>query len=304
MNKKQTYTVAGHSFSLVIQHKECDFMWQRMMSQYAPFIDNDAREVLFAITVCDVLPGAANSRLVYKDPNPNPLDAKIDVYLTNSGHLFELTPQGGGELHSMLHLSSDLKRGELLLHNDDNARYCGLNSGLMLCYMLATVQKDTALMHASAVIVEEKSYLFLGRSGTGKSTHSNLWLQHISGSELLNDDHPIIRINDKGQAIAYGSPWSGKTPCYRNRSAPVGGIVRIKQAPQNHIRKLSPVEAYASLLTSCSGMSWDKELADGKDRTLQGMIANIDCYTLACLPDKAAAELSALTVRKEEIWNE
>lgn len=279
-------------------------MWQQILSPYAPFIDNEPREVLFTVTVCDALPEAANSCLVYKDPNPNPLEAKIDVYRTNSGHLFELTPQGGRERRSMLHLSSDFKRGELLLHNDDNARYCGLNSGLMLCYMLATVQKDTALMHASALIVEEKSYLFLGRSGTGKSTHSHLWLQHISGSELLNDDHPIIRINEKGQAIAYGSPWSGKTPCYRNRSAPVGGIVRIKQAPQNHIRKLSPVEAYASLLTSCSGMSWDKELADGKDRTLQGMIADIDCYTLACLPDREAALLSARTVRKEEAWSE
>lgn len=303
MNKKQTYTVAGHTFSLVIQ-QEHESIWQRMMSQYASFIDNDVREVLFTVTVCDALPEAANSRLVYKDPNPNPSDAKIDVYRTNSGHLFELTPQGGGGLRSMLHLSSDLKRGKLLLHNDDNGRFCGLNSGLMLCYMLATVRKDTALMHASAVIVEEKCYLFLGRSGTGKSTHSHLWLQHISGSELLNDDHPIIRLNEKGQAIAYGSPWSGKTPCYRNQSAPIGGIVRIKQAPQNHIRKLSLVEAYASLLTSCAGMSWDKELADGKDRTLQGVIAGITCYTLACLPDKEAAVLSARTVRKEEMWSE
>lgn len=303
MNKKQTYTVAGHTFGLVIQ-QEHESMWQRMMSQYAPFINNHAREVLFTVTLCDTLPEAATPSLVYKDPNPDPLEAKIDIYRTDSGHLFELTPQGGGEQHSMLHLSSDLKRGELLLHNDDNGRFCGLNSGLMLCYMLATVQKNTALMHASAVIVEEKCYLFLGRSGTGKSTHSNLWLQHISGSELLNDDHPIIRINDKGQAIAYGSPWSGKTPCYRNLSAPIGGIVRIKQAPQNHIRKLSPVEAYASLLTSCAGMSWDKELADGKDRTLQGVIAGITCYTLACLPDKEAAVLSARTVRKEDVWSE
>lgn len=302
MNKKQTYTIAGHSFCFINEQE--DAMWERMTSQYTPFADNRAQEILFTLTVCDELPDIGHARLVYKDPNPNPLDAKIDVYRTNGGHLFELTPHGGGEQHSLLHLTTDLQLGILLPRGDEADRFCAINTALMLCYLLATVQKNTALMHASAVVNGGKAYLFLGRSGTGKSTHSNLWLQHIPGCELMNDDHPIIRLNNAGQAIAYGSPWSGKTPCYRNTSAPVGGIVRIKQAPHNHIRRLTPIEAYASLTTSCSGMSWDKELADGKDRTLKGVIAATACYTLECLPNEAAAALCQRIVRKGETCNE
>lgn len=304
MRKKQSYTVAGHSFCLI--NEQNDAMWERMNPQYASFVDNRIQEPLFTLTVtaCNELSEIENTDFVYKDPNPNPREAKIDVYRTDSGHLFELTPHGGGELHSKLHLSADFKQGELLLRGDTNDRFCGLNSALMLCYLLATVRLDTALMHASAIMNNGTAYLFLGRSGTGKSTHSNLWLQHIPGSELLNDDHPIIRIDAKGEAIVYGSPWSGKTPCYRNQSAPIGGVVRIKQAPHNHIRKLSPIEAYASLVTSSSGMSWDKELGDGKDRTLQKIIATVPCYTLQCLPNEHAAELCALTVRKKQVWNE
>lgn len=298
MTNKRIYTVAGHSFDLVLQNEVHPSIRARMESPYVPFIEEHPREVLFTVTVCDVLPEAVNSCLVYKDPNPNPLDAKIDIYRTNSGHLFELIPQGGGDRHSMLYLSSDLQRGKLLLKGDDNDRICAFNSGMMLCYMLASVRHHTALMHASAVIAGGKSYLFLGRSGTGKSTHSALWLQHVGGSALLNDDHPIIRLDDKGRAIVYGSPWSGKTPCYRNESAPLGAIVRIKQAPYNQIQTLSPIEAYASLVTSCAGMSWDKDLADGKDCTLQQVIATSPCYTLSCLPNQEAALLCSQVVRK------
>ena len=63
----------------------------------------------------------------------------------------------------------------------------------------------------------------MGKSGTGKSTHSRLWLENVPGATLLNDDNPIVRLTLVG-AIVYGSPWSGKTPCYKNESAPLAGV--------------------------------------------------------------------------------
>ena len=65
-------------------------------------------------------------------------------------------------------------------------------------------------VHASAVAHLDRAYLFMGKSGTGKSTHASLWLSCFQDSELLNDDNPIIRIQ-KQTAYVYGSPWSGKT---------------------------------------------------------------------------------------------
>lgn len=89
-------------------------------------------------------------------------------------------------------------------------------------YALSTANKDTAIVHAAAVIYENHSYLFLGPCGTGKSTHADLWVKHIDGAELLNGDNPVVRIMN-GRAFAYGSPWSNKQPCYRNVSSPIGG---------------------------------------------------------------------------------
>ena len=138
--------------------------------------------------------------------------------------------------------------------------------------------------------------MFLGKSGTGKSTHSSLWLKYLEGSELLNDDNPILRVGEDGVARVYGSPWSGKTPCYKNDSVPVGAIVR--QYPENRIARNSIVEAYAAVYPSCSGFRAVKEMADGMHSTIEKVVLSVPCYTLDCLPDEAAARLSCETISR------
>ena len=87
-----------------------------------------------------------------------------------------------------------------------------LDNALMLMYAAGTIGEDTLLIHASVIMNDDEGFVFLGRSGTGKSTHSRLWLENIEGSQLLNDDNPVVRKID-GQVRVFGSPWSGKTPC-------------------------------------------------------------------------------------------
>ncbi|MBR5056225.1 MAG: hypothetical protein IKX03_03405, partial [Bacteroidales bacterium] len=154
-----------------------------------------------------------------------------------------------------------------------------------------TADKGTLEMHASVIKREGWGYMFLGKSGTGKSTHSNLWLKYLEGCELLNDDNPILRVGEDGIARVYGSPWSGKTPCYKNDSVPVGAIVRLNQYPENHIVKNSLVESYAAIYPSCSGFRALTSIADGMHSTIEKVVLSVPCYTLDCLPDEAAAKL-------------
>ena len=142
-------------------------------------------------------------------------------------------------------------------------------------------------------------YLFLGRSGTGKSTHSRLWLKHISGSELLNDDNPILRLLPDGSVRVFGSPWSGKTPCYKAKDVPVGAVVRLEQAPYNKIARLSPLEAYASLMGSASSFRPFRALADAWHETLNAMVPQVPCFKLECLPDREAALLCHQNVKRD-----
>lgn len=184
-----------------------------------------------------------------------------------------------------------------MLYGDIYMRQFGLNSALMLCFAFAGSFHQSLLIHASLVRNSGRGYAFTAKSGTGKSTHTSLWLKHISGCDLMNDDNPIIRIIN-GKPFIYGSPWSGKTPCYRQVKVPLGGVTRIDRAKQNSIEKLRPVQAFASLLPCCSSMKWDKDIYNAICDTITKIIETTGIYILHCLPDKEAAILCYKEVSK------
>ena len=167
------------------------------------------------------------------------------------------------------------------------------NDALKMMYALATAEKDTLCIHAAVVSCGGKGYLFLGPSGTGKSTHAQLWLKHFEGTELVNDDNPVVR-----GGVVYGSPWSGKTPCYRNVSVPIGGIVMLSQAPYNKIRRLSGIEAYVDLAESVGGKVWDSRIAEGLHQAENKLASTVPMWHLECLPDEAAARLCHDTITR------
>ena len=171
-----------------------------------------------------------------------------------------------------------------------------LRFALWTGFGLMTVNYNRIPIHSSCIVNADRAYLFLGESGTGKSTHTRLWREYIPGSTLLNDDSPIISSEADGIFI-YGSPWSGKTPCYKPMKYPLGGCVRLSQAPYNKIKRLSPVNAYAALHPSCPPeFAYDEALYTGISHTLDALLSNIPVYHLACLPDEAAAQLSHATM--------
>jgi hypothetical protein len=176
------------------------------------------------------------------------------------------------------------------LNGDWTMRSFGLNNALMLAFAFAGAYQETLLIHASCIVSGEKGYPFTAKSGTGKSTHTSLWMKHIEGCELLNDDNPIIRVIN-GQAFIYGSPWSGKTPCYRNVKVRLGAIVNIERAKRNYIERLPVVQAFASLLPSCSSMKWDEELYGNQCQILSKVMEQTPVYTMHCLPDEEAAHV-------------
>ncbi len=172
--------------------------------------------------------------------------------------------------------------------NADRLTEFALSNAMMLMYTFRTSPYDTLMTHASVIRYKDEGYMFLGRSGTGKSTHSRLWLNNIEGTSLLNDDNPIIRVID-GRAYIYGSPWSGKTPCYKNEEVPLKAIVRLSQAPYNKITRLGALQSYASLMPSCSCMRWDRASTDALHKSVEKVIRNVSCWHLECLPDADAA---------------
>lgn len=171
-----------------------------------------------------------------------------------------------------------------------------LRFALWVAYGLAALEQGRMALHGSCICKDGKAFLFLGESGTGKSTHTRLWRENIAGSVLLNDDSPIVAVEEDGVYV-YGSPWSGKTPCYRCERYPLGGVVRLVQAPYNRMDRLNPIQAYAAVHPSCPPMfAYDARLYDEVSRLLGGLIARVPFFRLACRPDREAALLSCHTL--------
>lgn len=173
-----------------------------------------------------------------------------------------------------------------------------LRFGLWVMFGIVVAPLRGIAIHSSTIECDGRCSLFLGESGTGKSTHTRLWRENIPGARLLNDDSPIIRMVN-GEVRVYGSPWSGKTPCYINRNFPIAGFVRLTQAPHNKIKRLSPLVAIGALLPSCPHLfAEDETLQDELCKTLSEVIATTSVYSLECLPNADAAQLSHATLYK------
>lgn len=178
-------------------------------------------------------------------------------------------------------------------------RSYGLNNALMLVYAFAGASKDTVLMHASVVRQGGFAYAFIAKSGTGKSTQVSNWLKHIPGCDMINDDNPVVRIIGK-ECFIYGSPWSGKTPCYRDVKATLGAVTRIDRQLSNSVERMSAVEAFISLLPSVSSMKWDVELYKQICRTVTRIVERIPIYILHCLPDRNSAEVCHEAIARKD----
>lgn len=289
----RAFQVAGHIFHLTMEDS-CG-IW-KFLTQYDPFVTEPVADPLFCLEFADSIPEAP-AEIAYDAPTEDG-QTVIRMYRRENGDWFiEMAPDHNQPVKAKVLASPDFRKAsiEFTTHKVTDALF-GINNAMMLLYAFNTAASGTLEMHASVVSKDGKAYLFLGKSGTGKSTHSSLWLKYIEGTELVNDDNPIVRVHKDGSVIAYGSPWSGKTPCYRNVEYPVGAFVRIRQHPENKIARMALTEAYAAIYSSCSGFKAIRSMADGLHESMAAVVTTVPCYVLDCRPDEEAALVCTQTV--------
>lgn len=152
-------------------------------------------------------------------------------------------------------------------------------------------------IHCSANVFDGHAAIFLGESGTGKSTHTRLLRERYPESFLLNDDSPLVRVMPDGKVLVFGSPWSGKTPCYKAEAYPLAAIVRLSQAPFNRITRLNSLQAIGAMLPSAPpALNYTEETSDAVCNYISDILDEVPVWSLECLPNTEAAELSHDTI--------
>ena len=295
MESTYKYTVAGHTFCVTLPN---GFSPAEHLEPYEPFVETSDIEPLFSLefkavpSVCDKVCGKVRECL--NDEAPYFWIFEDDDHKLSFG--FSYTKD---HPDCILITSDDYKSNVVYVSEATAVRYAefALSNAMMLLYTFCTAPFHTLMVHASVIAHDGAGYMFLGRSGTGKSTHSRLWLNHIDDTSLLNDDNPVVRYID-GEAYVYGTPWSGKTPCYKNEHLPLKAVVRLSQAPHNKIMRLAPLQSFASLMPACSCRRWDGPSVAALHSTVEKVISKVPCWHLECLPDEAAAILCNSTVKR------
>lgn len=294
MEKSYKYDVAGHLFEVIMPE---EYPAQDYLKPYQPFVCNGSEgKPLFSLrlVIVDDLKDTGSGR-------------KINCLNDEPPYMWMFLPEGETDDSVRFNFAFSYSKAHpdcIVVPSEDfssnivyvpragagNLLEFALSNAMMLIYTFRTTPYETLMVHASVISHAGGAYMFLGRSGTGKSTHSRLWLDNIGDTSLLNDDNPVIRIVD-GEVYVFGTPWSGKTPCYKNEHLPLRAVVRLSQAPHNSISRLPMLQAYASLMPACSCMRWDRASTDALHKTVEKVIARIGGWHLECLPDADAAHV-------------
>jgi len=112
------------------------------------------------------------------------------------------------------------------------------------------LDNNLIVVHGSAIAFDNFGIIFSAPSGTGKSTHSNLWKMEFDNRvTIINDDKPIIEVVGE-RAYVIGSPWSGKTNLNADLKVPLKAIVFLEQAKHNMIFDLSSKEMLKNIFNN------------------------------------------------------
>ncbi len=107
------------------------------------------------------------------------------------------------------------------------------DSLIRIVYINSGASNSSLLVHASAVLIDDKVWVFFGPSGAGKST-----VAQAAGSDSLLSDELVGLRMEGDLSLADGTPfWQGQPI-----SAALGGLVAVEMADNVHATLLEKAE--------------------------------------------------------------
>lgn len=152
------------------------------------------------------------------------------------------------------------------------------------------LQRNCIIFHGAVVAVDGEAYLFTAKSGTGKTTHTNLWTKNIRNSYILNGDKPLIKI-ENGYIMVCGTPWRGKEGYGVNESVPLKALCILERNTENTIVPVTLSEAFPVLYQQTYHLE-DAEDAAKTLCLLDRMGQRVKLFRLGCNMEDEAALVS------------
>ena len=284
MNQQLLYEIAGHCMLITTPDAE---MTARLIPTFRPFrVDSEGESnILFRFF--------GNTKISIPDNTPDDVmeaDGLTFCVYHNEGSVTVCMKSKDIEHCFNISRNREIVTSDLTLTQRYESHF--LAYFLRTAFGMVSANHRTIKLHASVIEKKGKALVFMGKSGTGKSTHSRLWKEFVPGCTLLNDDEPIVRVLTDGAVRVYGAPCSGSTPCYRNAFAEVSAFVRLYQSSENKLTRLNGLNAFASVFQSAAILRSDKENRELTISTVNDILEQVAVYKLDNRPDREAVSLT------------
>lgn len=160
---------------------------------------------------------------------------------------------------------------------------------LRLCFLYLAQKKCLFALHSASLLYRKHIWLFSGHSGAGKSTHTHLWRSFLQ-VPLINGDLNLLDCSIPLTPAVHGLPWCGTSEISTPGTWPLGGIIFLKQAPENHVEQLSPEEGQLAIAQHLISPSWTDTQAVLNLNAAQDLYPHILVCRLYCTKETRAVE--------------
>ena len=253
-----------------------------LIQNYSAFASEEPDSVDISVIV-------KRSRVIHKTCGEPILNDNI-IWMVDKEHsCLNITVCPGNEVITSMDVNDTWRDATLqYLDNGNEWEWKRTNSLFEILFRNNLIFNEGIVLHASAIEWQGKAIVFTAPAGTGKTTQSNLWKQHMN-AVVLNGDRPAIKTVDK-EVFIYGTPWSGSSKDYINKRAPLAALVLLEQAPENSVRQLSSEEALMKIMPRFFLPYNDQHMMELAMNTIERILQLKPVYLLRCRPDKGAVD--------------
>jgi len=255
--------------------------------EYIPFMTDEEPKIVLK-TIRKTPSGIKHKKYIFSA-------AIWDYCQVDGRHIFNFSYSSKNERpQRRLVLYSDFKTGEILSGNENGALQNPFSYPLdqVLTITLLT-KKQGILVHSCGFAYKNKGYLFIGSSGTGKSTMANIIMKNKDGT-ILSDDRIVVR-KRHGHFYIYGTPWHGTAGFVSPEKTPLKGLFFLKKGANNYLQKLSLSDTVSRLFKCSFPPFWNKKGISSALKLCEDIAISIPSFEFIFTPDDRAFD----SIRKE-----
>ena len=188
-----------------------------------------------------------------------------------------------------LHMSKDGTYAHFFCDKPSDEVRFNLFHAIRMAFLVFALNRGKVMLHSCSILFNGRVWAFSGPSGTGKSTHCEIW-KKLFETPIVNGDLNLIGLENDIPYV-YGTPWCGSSGIYDNKKRRLGGIILLKQAIDNRLENLNTEKKVLFVQQRLITSIWDKDSMEKTLGLVSEIIKNIYVKRLYCNREDEAGYL-------------